>query len=247
MVEPKKEALSAEAFANWLKAPVVADKVLAVGGYEAAINALADRLRVGLVRAAAANFTVELGEPANGPTVIPPAHWKAVKAAAADDLWQTGQLTVWVTGSHARSPRVDYYGVRFEPSGIEAMLADASKGPTSGIDYAGGKTWVDEEYGGDPSVATPPPAEQQHAPTTAKHPGGAPFKPFWDDLWAAMGGQILTGAIYPGCKLTIIEDAMVQWASDHGYELSKPSARTRARKLLAELNKANEALDKNDG
>jgi hypothetical protein len=72
----------------------------------------------------------------------------------------------------------------------------------------------------------------------AKHPGGAPSKPFWDDLWAAIGALIYKGVLHPGSKQKDIEEAMLRWASDHDHDLSVPSARTRARKLLAELKQA---------
>jgi hypothetical protein len=120
-----KKRFSARVFEGWLTAPEVAARILRLGGHHNSISALADRLAVGLVGAAATHRAIDQGEPEDGPLLIPREHWK-VQGVAVDDVWQTGQFTVWWGGYQKQ--RFDYYGVRFDPVGIEAMLVSAGKG-----------------------------------------------------------------------------------------------------------------------
>ncbi len=121
-----KKKLTAKIFAGWLTAPEVATKIYGLGGHDASIGALYDRLKVGLVKAAAEHRAVNEGDLEDGPIAIPEEHWKNKDGILVDDIWQTGQVTIWATtqGWHGR-PRIDYYGVRFDPRGIEAMLSAA--------------------------------------------------------------------------------------------------------------------------
>jgi len=93
-------------------------------------------------------------------------------------------------------------------------------------------------------ISQPPPSADALPIVAPKHAGGAPGKDYWDDLWAAMAALVYKGQLNPASKQRDIEEAMVKWAADHrGDDLSVPTARIRARKLLAELRKAEE--DKN--
>jgi hypothetical protein len=60
-----------------------------------------------------------------------------------------------------------------------------------------------------------PPAQQ---PIPNK--GGAPPKPWWDDLWSEMFRQIYTGDLVPK-RQADIERAMLDWAASRGTILAK--------------------------
>lgn len=62
-----------------------------------------------------------------------------------------------------------------------------------------------------------------------KRNGGAPPKPFWDDLWVAMFRLYYEGAA--PSSMAQIAKAMLEWAAANGHELSDSSAKRAARKL----------------
>lgn len=61
--------------------------------------------------------------------------------------------------------------------------------------------------------------------------GGRPTALFWEDLLIDMARQLYDGDLKPN-KQRDIEDAMLQWASNHDHSLSESAARERARKLF---------------
>ena len=63
-----------------------------------------------------------------------------------------------------------------------------------------------------------------------KHPGGAPPKDFWPDLWIAIAAQLYNGELQP-TRQADIEEAMPAWGSNHGKKLSEATARRHAPKL----------------
>lgn len=192
-------------FEKWIPARWVSRKLHSVGDHKTLINALADRLRVALVVAAAEHRSHEDEEVEAGPLVIPTDHWKTVDAPAFNDVWQSGQLTVWPAqrDRHGRS-KIDYFGVRFSPVDLGAMFASAgiAELPTSPIE----------------------------AP--AKHAGGAPRKEFWDDLLIEMFQVLWLGELKPN-RQADLERAMLDWASGKGYSLGESSVKAPARKLFA--------------
>lgn len=146
------EKLTATDYAGWTMARHVGDKFLALSGFEASVNSLADRLRVGLVHAAAGHVSVNLNQADRGPVRIPNEHWKTIKALAHDDLWQTGQVTVWVREQLRSEPvRYDYHDVRFEPSSLGELLTTMTPAPAQLPEYPGGKTHADEFYSETPA------------------------------------------------------------------------------------------------
>lgn len=140
------EKLTPIDYAGWITARRLADKFYALQDFTASVNSLADKLRVGLVHAAAGYVSVNLSQADRGPVRIPREHWKEIKALARDDLWQTGQVSVWVQ-EHLRSEKVryDYHDVRFELSGVGEMLATMMPAPSPPLEFLGGLTSVDED------------------------------------------------------------------------------------------------------
>ncbi len=113
---------SAKAFKDWLPARAIRDRLYPLG-FATLSNTLADRLRVNLAEASGGHLSIREKNAIEGPWPIPPAHWKELKGVSDNDLWRTGQLTVWVRPDERSSTvRYDFYDVRFEPGGIDRML-----------------------------------------------------------------------------------------------------------------------------
>jgi hypothetical protein len=127
---------SAEEFRDWLPARDVSARLRATLGTTEGRAAIWDRLCVGLVRAAAGHEAVAQSRAEQGPVWVARNTWKAVKGIVVEDLWQTGQLTVWLyLSGRSESTRFNFYDVRFEPSGIDKMLPPAEK-PASALNPA---------------------------------------------------------------------------------------------------------------
>jgi hypothetical protein len=120
--------LNTGTFGEWVAAPKVFEQMGDLGSRFSGVNALADRLRTGLARAGAEHRTLQLRNPETGPLEIPQYHWPT-DGLFQNDLWQTGQLTVFARQRSApyEQERYDYYGVRFDPIGIDALWAAAGK------------------------------------------------------------------------------------------------------------------------
>jgi hypothetical protein len=120
--------IDADVFAQWEPASKVAEEIAGLGSRIAGINALADRLSTGLARGGAEHRTLQLRNPETGPLEIPQYHWPA-DGLFQNDLWQTGQLTIFARQRSApyQQERYDYYGVRFDPAGVDALWAAAGK------------------------------------------------------------------------------------------------------------------------
>lgn len=118
---------SPRAFAAWIPARDIAEKLKALGEFNAAIGALHRRLEVGLVKSAAAHGSAAKKPADEGPFYIPLAHWKDANGIVVSDLWQTGQIAIWSwwTGGGEKI-EYDYFDVRFDPAGIDEMLQNAS-------------------------------------------------------------------------------------------------------------------------
>jgi hypothetical protein len=249
------QKLTLAEYETWKPAPALFRDVLRyLYGDDPTTTAITTRLMAGRIRAGAESYSFGLDPNHSGGVIeIDPSRWAALDQSNGPnyDLWRGGNLTVDV--EDRGHTFVTYFDVRFELEGVKRLMKaigatdqeiaralpsiplappppKPEPPPPLAEQYPGGPTWVSEEYDG----------RRREAP---KHAGGAPGKAFWDDLWAAMAALIYKGVIHPGSKQKDIEDAMVQWAIDHDEDLSVPSARIRARKLLAQLREAEK--DKN--
>lgn len=205
-------------FEDWVKAPDAFKRAREkYGNIGDAASVLFNRLKDGLLYSAAADLVA--GDSRSKFVFVKVDHWKAIEHLPSGcSFWTTGEIAIKV-GRYRPHDRLgseySYYDVRFNSPQLDKLL-----GPVESL--------VPEE-------AQPIDAASAVSP---RHAGGAPAKPFWDDLWAAIGALIYRGTLRPDSKQKDIEDAMVQWATDNDHDLSIQSARPRARKLLAELRKA---------
>ena len=217
---------TAEEFTTWLRPRASADLVSKAINRDATPSIIG-RLRGAAVRAAAQRGSGETDDkvsPVNAIILIPTEHWVRWSDDQSSDLWGAGDVRIWLPADppKRRSSRiVRYYGIRFEPSDIYAMVPD-------GVPV-------------NPSPRAP--AHDQHtvvAPLTPAAPapsvskGGRPPKGWWDDLWVEMFRRIHFGELRPA-KLADLEEAMHQWLDDQGHSGSEKLVRDAARKLFRAL------------
>jgi hypothetical protein len=154
---------------------------------------------------------------------VPPYVWKVLRDedySSSLPLWASNDIEARIEHRDSyRQRRIErYYGVRFDPSGVQGLL------PEQGLR-------LDRKVG---TTTTSPPSSAEPSPP-AKRPankGGRPRKEFWDDLLIAIFKQIWDGDLQPQTQADI-ERAMLDWASDNGHQLSESSVKTPARKLFA--------------
>ncbi|MBL8581529.1 MAG: hypothetical protein JNL61_04785 [Rhizobiaceae bacterium] len=223
--------LTAEEFEKWH--PVVAILTAVqkhIINRNAAINAIGPYLRSGLIRTGARRYSYR-GE-VHAVTEIASSDWGTpdhINLTDLYDFWRTGTLVVRRQGSP-----LTYFDVRFDPNGVaEMMAAIAPSEPTHWRPpletYAGGTTWVSEEYDekirGSQSVPSPP---------AAKHPGGRP--PYdWDAIWAAIGIRLMEG--WKPRQQKDIEAEMKKQAENLGFDPvpGRTATQERASKLASAL------------
>jgi hypothetical protein len=186
----------------------------------------------GVVRMAGLSCSLKEGDgapqPLAGPALIPLRRLPHYTSGGSD-FWN-GTLRFFVprANQYDVSRSYTYFGVRLDPAALIANLPDLPKPEPLPVTA--------------PIIAPVPSSLSAPIPILAtKHAGGAPGKDYWDELWAAMAALVYKGQLNPASKQKDIEEAMVKWAADYrGDDLSIPTARTRARKLLAALRKAEE-------
>ena len=181
-----------------------------------------ENLRGGLIQSEAENTaTLHLDGSTSktGRFKIPQEYWEAL-SSPSDQLWNAGIARFdtsrgYELGTYDRTTRC--FGIRFEQSGVERLVESlAKKMPQAS------------------TITSAFPVAASQSGEVSRHPGGAPKKDFWDELWAAICAQIYLGSLKPE-KQADVEKAMLDWAAIRGRELSLQSARSRARKLMAAL------------
>lgn len=200
-------------FAKWLR-PSDALKMLSPIGEQAAVRELLRRLGTGRIIAAGSCTWGRNSENSEDRVTIPKSWWGDTSPSnPGDDLWRVAGINFRPSAQRSYGTEYldyRYFGVRFDREGVRTALADAGLDPAE----------ADHSSESAPAVAV------------AKHPGGAPPKPWWDDLWVEMFRQIWEAELQP-TAMSHIADAMLQWASDHGHQLSESTAKRAARKLWA--------------
>jgi hypothetical protein len=207
-------------FATWLT-PKKA--LTAIGNVDAvvAIALIRHRASIGRVRAAAEYILWPDGEQKRQDELaaIPASWWKLTTGLqdVSAPFWTApvGDLVI-ETDSGIDAMVYHFSGVRFEPDGILALREPEAQEATT-----------------DPFAKLPLIAPSASVLLQAtRHAGGAPPKPWWDDLWVEMFRQIWESELKP-TAMAHIAQAMQQWADDHGHALSEATAKRAARKLWA--------------
>jgi len=117
---------------NWLKPHDALTAVQAAfPDIKVASKAITDRLKGGLLKAEAASSSWDNNN--NLPTSacsIPASHWSHLSSATGSDWWDTGTITVRIYRRERQPPATGrYFGIKFDPAGVEAIIADAPKRP----------------------------------------------------------------------------------------------------------------------
>jgi hypothetical protein len=210
------QKLTAEEFEKWARAVETYNRVfMKLATHNGAVSAFAQRLKSGLLRAGAENHSFTgSDDPPGGVIEIEREHWPESEDLAEDyNFWRSGTLSVDYDG---RFDSLTFFGVRFEPSGLaKMMVALGIKSPAPSVQST-------------PPVAPPTPSTPQTP--AAKHAGGRPREPWWDDLWAEIGRQLYARELQPKQQKDI-EIAMTTWAENHGHHPAVSTIRLRAQKL----------------
>jgi hypothetical protein len=199
---------------EWLTAHDTLERIsAAIRNRPLAVSTLLNRIRAGLVQTAAMSARWEnIDHPVGDvPVLIPADYWRHFpKIQTVEELafWQTGDIRFEIgMNNNFETVAVHYFGVRFEPLGIEDIIASAA------------------------AASSPPGVAPQFALPESTARGGRPRKEFWDDFWIEICGQIYEGNLKPQ-RQAELEKAMLDWATNHGHELSEATARKAAKRLF---------------
>lgn len=211
--------ITESAYGAWLEpgaaVTLVNDKT---GNYQKSYAAILKRGGAGLIRAVAKNID---RHDLNGKTVRLPSFSIVSPDSLKNwhDNYRASDLTIWTTGDcdllldttgrygyTSNAPRLCYFGIRFEPSGI--------------YDLAGVQL---------PVAPTPLPAV---API--KHAGGKPPKAIWERVWIEIAARLYNGTLIP-TKQADIEAAIMQISADLGDGVEIAAARRHAKPLWEKI------------
>jgi hypothetical protein len=206
----EQRALTADDIAGWLVPGDALPLVVEAYGGENYVARLAivQRLRGGFLRSAAERSSWKNVPRVSqtGPIRIDPDLWLRVRVDS--DFWISGQTVIddlaEYSGGYDVTARL--FGIRFHPDDIREMVAQAPKKIATSV---------------------PQPAPSADAPNK----GGRPRKEWWDDFWIDICGQIYEGNLKPA-RQAELEKAMLDWATNHGHEMSEATARKAAKKLF---------------
>jgi hypothetical protein len=208
-------------FANWLT-PALAIEILdSVYGSDSnsftSKRALTQRLAAGVITGIAEQSKTR-DEPLRRYVAIARHHWDLI---APDGLfWSTGDATYYARDPSSLSQMLfRQFNIRFEPFGIEQIVASAT--PRSSAAAASAAIQPD------PSIAK---ANGPPEPGIAK--GGAPRKSWWDDFWIEICRQIYDNELKVETQADL-ERAMLQWVENHhDGDVGETTIKTAARKLF---------------
>jgi hypothetical protein len=214
-------------FAEWLS-PTDALAVAHQAFGSDATNVIWERLCGGVIKAFATTMSLSMPPSAEPqlnplPSEIPARYWAShFSREGSSNFWRSGDARFFFSANDRRTAHstvIRCFGIKLDPKGIAQML-----GP-------GGIKQILQD--------TPIPAKDQSSPLASdtRNRGGRPRKDFWDALWAEMCGQIYEGALIPK-RQADIEKAMLDWATNHGHDLSEAGVRPRARILFNRLKNA---------
>jgi hypothetical protein len=203
--------ISVEETASWYTPIQACAYAARIFGTKAAPNAIWQRLVAGLIETAAnsSSLTVRDRAPLTDfkPGLIPPRFWKHLSETGSD-LWGAGDVRFFIRRFRdGKSATYQCFGVRLNPRFVHETL---------------------------PPLPPAPPAEEHEAPSPVSqvNKGGRPRKDWWDDFWIDICGQIYEGNLKPQ-RQADLEKAMLDWAINHGYDLSEATARKAAKKLFS--------------
>jgi hypothetical protein len=199
--------LTAEDIADWLT-PRQAIEILDGSFHETYLSkkTLLGRLAGGMVDAVSEHSVIGTWRP--NIYKLSPDDWRRIETS--DNFWITGDLIYEQRPSHGIGlETVRHFGIRFEPKGVRAIIGNAALPDTGKIQ----------------APIAPPPANK----------GGRPRKDWWDDFWIEICQMIYEGDLKPKSQAEL-ERAMLDWVSDHGYDVGETTIKNAAKKLFKAWN-----------
>jgi hypothetical protein len=143
--EPLLQKLTADELATWLTVTeTMAEAQAAYGSFELAANTIASRLKVHALRTGADFAGIEgSGKLSEAPVEISPQHWALWTRPTDPDFWKTGELhlTLPLDERRGRVEIFGYYGVKFEPVALRALLASIPKPPPGSTTRLRWRNW----------------------------------------------------------------------------------------------------------
>ena len=120
----QRQKLTEEEFASWIPIRKAIGQPVEIGGLEPAKQEIWSRLRAGILRSGAENWTINPNDPPGGVIEVEQDRWGSLQVVT-DSWWQTGRVTLWRdegnrTGHGYRRPTsaVEYFGMRVDPEGL---------------------------------------------------------------------------------------------------------------------------------
>lgn len=195
----------------------------AIGDRHVAIETIVRRLKAGLLKASFETYQMENStrQIRIDGQLIDQRFWAFYDDSdSARYLWYSGDLRLdlgnFFDTPNERLVLLTFFRVRIERDGIEEIVENA----TPLVKRKAASSNRPERLPVEPQIPV--------------NKGGRPRKNYWDDLWAEICGQIYEGKLIPE-RQADIEKAMLDWATNHGHELSEAGARQRARILFNRL------------
>lgn len=197
-----------KAFENWITPAATLDQ-LPSSDQDAWKRAILNRLRTADIPAAG-RIGLKLG-------FVPLRLWRDWQIG--DDLWITGDTT-FSRGGHVGGAILFVDGEEYNPPDAYESL-----------------TYLGVRFGTGEFKRSFPMAREQDAEAASPAPkGGRPTALWWDDLWVEIARQLYVGDLQPDNQ-AVIESAMLNWLTAHGFEAGETTIRERARKLFRSLNR----------
>ena len=243
------DIIGKEEYERWIHPPHALALLSEVADVPALVSTIAHHLEDGLIRSAAETIKVKESSHQWEYVEIDPRFWIGWACLADNVFWQTGNRETFrdtePTKRFGLAP-VRLYRVRFDPAGIdrfkppplpkpkvEASAMAAAIGSAKSGRRAPPEGDLPRPDLRDASAATllARGVESQSAAPAARNPVGRPSKPFWDDMWVEIVRRVYEDGYQPASIAEIAGD-MMQWAADHGHDMSDSTAKRAARKLF---------------
>jgi len=206
--------LSAEQYAAWITpAAALARVTNAVPNQHLAMNVIFQRITDELLQtcAATAIFKKEWPQEQERYTnwLVTPYFWSRVAGGAQGTFWTTSSAQF----PYERDKSMSCHGLRFDPDGITALLADIST-----------------EMAGKPSEDMRVPIIPAGAQLAWRETTRRPQKDFWDEMLIAVIAKIWDG--WQPKTQEEVAKAMLAWATEHGHDVGDTAVKKPAKKVF---------------
>lgn len=230
--------ISSEEYARWIPIRDALGQVAEVMHFPNAAIAIGQRLKAGLIVAAAESVVGgRSGKERADYVKVPPAHWAANWVTnSASTFWSTGQMTASQRTAYRDSPvSHTYFGLRLDPDGLAKLLPqpkgqledtlETLKATSRRLDKIQGASEQLDAILEARRAQPQPPASQRE-----RHGGGRPPLAFWEDAILTIAQRIHLGDFKP-TRQADVQRALAEYLAEHGFEAGDTATKERAKKL----------------